>query len=447
MKRTKDQPDKPRVMTNNVKEGSMPTYKRKRKSVVADPPKLLSGKQICSKLHSYASAEALDGKLSEQLQTSPQKAAIARFLKSDAWNCPKGKRTHRKVPIHSGGESNMHASFTSVGAEEHNLHSLRKNNSDESLSSRNFNEKVTGIVTKSDSAVSSIRISASHLDRAKAVQTGMLNCLDSTSIINGLKNLIFGQSLRKSIGPCAIECNTTLSCTKAVNEASLNNRPYVYHRRPCNKNLPKPSLLKDLMRLDEFVRTRNMLEAIALGKPVVAHLWLDSRGQASCLLDEKNNILRDSKREKEIGFSMAVPLARARQCPLLKVIVLGYEIHFKPDIILFGCYQLVPETSTILEYLERLPEKSSSVVETSQKLEATYKKIPDDLLILSCEPLLENGEAVYSSELLLNGIVIQKLEHERHQLFAQFVKEKRKISEEQKQQKEKVKQTLISILL
>lgn len=72
---------------------------------------------------------------------------------------------------------------------------------------------------------------------------------------------------------------------------------------------------------DEFVRTKNMLEAIALGKPVVTHLWLDSCGQASCLLDEKNYMLRDSKKEKEIGFSMPVSLARARQYPLLKVVV------------------------------------------------------------------------------------------------------------------------------
>ncbi|KAG8364360.1 hypothetical protein BUALT_Bualt19G0120700 [Buddleja alternifolia] len=48
------------------------------------------------------------------------------------------------------------------------------------------------------------------------------------------------------------------------------------------------------------------------------------------------------------------------------------------------------------------------------------EKFPDDLLILSCEedydvcvPFLEKGGSVYSSELLLNGIVIQKLEYER----------------------------------
>lgn len=70
---------------------------------------------------------------------------------------------------------------------------------------------------------------------------------------------------------------------------------------------------------DEFVRTRNMLEAIALGKPVVTHLWLESCGQASCLIDERNYILRDAKKEKEFGFSLPVSLARACQHPLLKV--------------------------------------------------------------------------------------------------------------------------------
>lgn len=70
---------------------------------------------------------------------------------------------------------------------------------------------------------------------------------------------------------------------------------------------------------DQFVRTRNMLEAIASGKLVVTHLWLESCGQASCFIDEKNYILRDAKKEKEFGFSMPVSLARASQHPLLKV--------------------------------------------------------------------------------------------------------------------------------
>lgn len=70
---------------------------------------------------------------------------------------------------------------------------------------------------------------------------------------------------------------------------------------------------------DKFARTLNMLEAIALGKHVVTHLWLESCWLAGCLIDEKNYILRDFKKEKEIGFSMPISLARARLQPLLKV--------------------------------------------------------------------------------------------------------------------------------
>lgn len=77
---------------------------------------------------------------------------------------------------------------------------------------------------------------------------------------------------------------------------------------------------------DEFVRTRNMLEAIAFGKPVVTHLWIESCGQASCLIDEKNHILRDAKKEKEFGFCLPVSLAKASQHPLLQVKYLNFML-------------------------------------------------------------------------------------------------------------------------
>jgi hypothetical protein len=72
-----------------------------------------------------------------------------------------------------------------------------------------------------------------------------------------------------------------------------------------------------------------MLEAIASGKPVVTHLWIESCGQANCFIDEKNYILRDTKKEKEFGFSMPASLARAFQHPLLEV-----------DVILCWCHQI-----------------------------------------------------------------------------------------------------------
>ncbi|KAL1320122.1 hypothetical protein HN51_064851 [Arachis hypogaea] len=168
---------------------------------------------------------------------------------------------------------------------------------------------------------------------------------------------------------------------------------------------------------DQFVRTRNMLEAIAFGKPVVTHLWIESCGQASCFIDEKNYILRDAKKEKEFGFSMPVSLARASRHPLLE----GRRVLITPN---------TKPSKEIISTLVRAVQ--GQAMERICRSVLKDNKILDDLLILSCEedyascvPFLEKGVMVYSSELLLNGIVIQKLDYERHCLFAEHVKKTR----------------------
>ncbi|PSR94784.1 PAX-interacting protein [Actinidia chinensis var. chinensis] len=165
---------------------------------------------------------------------------------------------------------------------------------------------------------------------------------------------------------------------------------------------------------DRFVRTKNMLEAIALGKPVVTHLWIDSCGQASCYIDEKNCILRDAKKEKEIGFSMPVSLAQARQNPLLK----GRRVFVTPN---------VKPGKELIESLVKAAH--GQAVDRIQEAVMKNKIFLGDVLIISseqdyalCTPFLDKGAAVYSSELLLNGIIIQKLEFERHQLFEHHLK-------------------------
>ncbi|CAK8530961.1 unnamed protein product [Lathyrus sativus] len=168
---------------------------------------------------------------------------------------------------------------------------------------------------------------------------------------------------------------------------------------------------------DQFVRTRNMLEAIAFGKPVVTHLWIESCGQANCFIDERNYILRDDKKEKEFGFSMPVSLARATQHPLLEGRRVFVTSNIKPS------KEIISSLVTAVH---------GQAVERVGRSALKDHKIPDDLLILSCEedyascvPFLEKGAMVYSSELLLNGIVTQKLEYERHRLFAEHVKKTR----------------------
>ncbi|KAI9195554.1 hypothetical protein LWI28_016010 [Acer negundo] len=168
---------------------------------------------------------------------------------------------------------------------------------------------------------------------------------------------------------------------------------------------------------DNFVRTRNMLEAIASGKPVVTPLWLESIGQVKIHMDEEAFVLRDSKKEREFGFSMPVSLAHARKHPLLQ----GLRVLITPN--------TKPGKETIARLVTAV---HGQAIERMGRSALKDGKVPDDLLILSCEedyeicePFLEKGVAIYSSELLLNGIVTQKLEYGRHRLFADHVKQTR----------------------
>ncbi|XP_039057803.1 uncharacterized protein LOC120201214 isoform X2 [Hibiscus syriacus] len=168
---------------------------------------------------------------------------------------------------------------------------------------------------------------------------------------------------------------------------------------------------------DNFVRTRNMLEAIASGKPVVTHLWLESIGQVNIHIDEEAYVLRDIKKEKELGFCMPVSLARARKRPLLQ----GRRVL------------ITPNTKPGKETISRLVTSvNGQAVEKISSSAMKDDKFPDDLLVLSCEEdyemsvrFLEIGAEIYSSELLLNGIVTQRLDYERHRLFEDHVRRTR----------------------
>ncbi|XP_062179635.1 uncharacterized protein LOC133884294 [Phragmites australis] len=168
---------------------------------------------------------------------------------------------------------------------------------------------------------------------------------------------------------------------------------------------------------DNFFRTRNMLESITLGKPVVTSMWLENCGQAGCFIDERKYILRDAKKEKELGFSMPISLASACKHPLL----LGKRV--------FVTLNVKPSREVVTSLVKA---SSGQPLERVGRSIMREKEVPDDLLVISCEedyqtcaPLLERGASAFSSELVLNGIIIQKLEYQRHHLFADRVKQTR----------------------
>ncbi|XP_057868880.1 uncharacterized protein LOC131075934 isoform X2 [Cryptomeria japonica] len=167
---------------------------------------------------------------------------------------------------------------------------------------------------------------------------------------------------------------------------------------------------------DKFVRTRNMLEAIAAGKSVITHLWLENCGQASYFIDEKKYILRDEKKEKEIGFSMTASLAVAQQNPLLQ----GKRVFVTPS--------TKPEQESIISMVKAANGQVLNGLKGALSKEETMESV----IVISCEedykvciPLLEKGARIYSPEFLLNGIVVQRLDFFRDRLFTDSVKRPR----------------------
>ncbi|KAK3193960.1 hypothetical protein Dsin_025270 [Dipteronia sinensis] len=497
---TNNQSDNPSQRT----EDGILRYRRKMSSrLAADPTRIMSARGRWSELHYNSSAESRNSILGEKEQTYQEVTATASCLKMDIWSHPKQKRTLPKMQSRSNGANNIYVSLAIVNGSQrttedndkttcYNRDMKKKAQSvpggpSQHSSENNVRQKfdktdLEVVISNCESGSTSKKISSGELDRLEAfMQSDKRDGIDCVLFGVEKNHKFVGSSYKHFETTCSGYITTTNNTkSRGTNTLSSNNMSSKKYKHPSKKNLPKSSLLKELIRLggvpksipdfswkdlrrrrdltyvkvlfsqhldddvikqqkkistrlgistatcsmdathfiaDRFVRTRNMLEAIALAKPVVTPLWLDSCGQASCLIDEKNYILRDAKKEKEIGFSMPVSFARASQHPLLK----GRRVFITPNI--------KPHKEMITSLVKLV---HGQVVERSQIPAVKDQKIQDDLLILSCEedhaicvPFLDQGLAPYSSELILNGIVIQKLESERHQLFKSRAKKNR----------------------
>uniref|UniRef100_A0A6N2MCD3 BRCT domain-containing protein n=1 Tax=Salix viminalis TaxID=40686 RepID=A0A6N2MCD3_SALVM len=351
-KRTNGGSANPGVRTGDFMEGSIITYRRKRSHSVAKPSKILTTTGRCPKFCFNTSEGGRINELSQGNLASVKVSTSNSSLKLNVWSYPKASSQYTPFTIADGKDRHK---------KTHNINLPRSSPMKKLI--RFGNPKSSpGFRWK---------------DLRKQRDTAHVRVL-------------FSQHLGDDIIRQQKKILARLGISVASSSADATH-----------------------FVVDRFVRTRNMLEAISLGKPVVTHSWLESCGQASLLIDEKFFILRDAKKEKEIGFSLPVSLARANQQPLLK----GQRVFITPNI--------KPEKEMITSLVNALHGQFlSNTTQIMEKSQIFALKVPDDLLILSCEedhaicvPLLDKGAAAYSSELLLNGIVIQKLEYERHRLF------------------------------
>ncbi|GFZ13695.1 BRCT domain-containing DNA repair protein [Actinidia rufa] len=446
-------------MSDDVMEGS-DLKKRNNNSQNDDMHQVPSVRRKRLKIGLHISEEAAGVKVSQQAEKELGVAPPGSHMKLDVWSYPKGKRKNRNLPHHLKGLSDICLPSTLANGEKGNGYSIESHKKSPGNSERScFNVYSSDNRSSADvcsrSFVMNRKMTALDPDRVQASRKSEEpDHADFTSPTDGVNgniklDILSRRNAKASFPKCPSPCQQyqrlRLGASHSQGRSKLQasaqqksfqispRRDMAYVRVVFSQNLEDDVIKqqkKILARLgssiasccsdathfiaDRFVRTKNMLEAIALGKPVVTHLWIDSCGQASCYIDEKNYILRDAKKEKEIGFSMPVSLVQARQNPLLK----GRRVFVTPN---------VKPGKELIESLVKAAH--GQAVDRIQEAAMKNKIFPGDVLIISseqdyalCTPFLDKGAAVYSSELLLNGIIIQKLEFERHQLFEHRLK-------------------------
>ena len=260
-------------------DGFMIQYRRKRSRVAGDTVEVLSANQGFSKMDFNSSWEARNSKLNQEDQSIQEVTSMTSYLRSNPWRYSRGKRTCRNVRRHSSGP-NMYAPFTTVDGNDRNIHRVESQKRsegidkvkgkagspvyaclhlhstetvpDRSLLGQSFDEPGSaGAISNCESAVINTRMFPTGLCNARALmQSGSLNGKDSSSSAGDAgKNHKLEVLSSKITEPSSSERTITFSSIKGINVASSNGKYYDHYRKPCNKNLPKSSLLKEILRL------------------------------------------------------------------------------------------------------------------------------------------------------------------------------------------------------
>nr|GMD68953.1 uncharacterized protein LOC109160507 isoform X1 [Ipomoea batatas] len=411
-------------------------------------------------MKSGESKKASDSYMNRHQTTCVDEAKIGHKLKLEDWNHPRGKRTRTAMPHNSVGRNNAikcpignnalveitgpHQSGGNCQYSSKKKHSInlpmQYSGGSGSMSVSNCKSAITsdkGISSGRDGNTSRklqpaddlVSIVSDVMSTCRTLNVvPSRNCVELYRFKDSKKGRQRGKSLsRSSLTKELVRLGYTEMLPDFMSKDSRRGKGHANVRVLLSQNLDENIIRRQkkiVARLgfsiasccsdashfvaDKFMRTKNMLEAIAIGIPVVTHLWLESCGQASSFIDEKLFILRDDKKEKEIGFSLPVSLALSRQRPLLRDHRVFITPNVKPTKDMIQSLVSAVQGQVVAE-TEDITTQGEIIVVSSEEDYTT------------CEPLLKKGTAVYSSELLLNGIVTQRLEYDRHQLFKDFM--------------------------
>ncbi|VFQ73927.1 unnamed protein product [Cuscuta campestris] len=336
------------------------------------------------------------------------------------WVHPRGKRTHKGVSRHSSGWNNQYASSTVVSncnsstITDKGIPKCRDGDISANLKhvdSYDLFSIVSSDVVLTDRTINTVS-SGNHIEQYDFKGSKHGRRLSRTFLTKELAKLGHRESLpdfmprnsRRRKG----HTNVKVLLSQGLDKRTIKRQKKIVARL----GFSMASCCSDASHFvaDKFLRTKNMLEAMAIGIPVVTHLWLESCGQANSFINEKMFILRDYKKEREIGFSMPDSLAFSRQHPLLRDHKVFITPNVKPSRCMIQSLVTAVQGQEVAETKDVTTQGGTLVLSSEEDFAA-------------CAPFLKKGIAVYSSELLLNGIVTQKLEYERYRLFNNHVKE------------------------
>ncbi|KAK4281097.1 hypothetical protein QN277_012630 [Acacia crassicarpa] len=426
--RIKDQSSKQTKRNNNFIDGGIVRSKKKKTGLTADPFKLARETEYLKKPSSLFGM-AMKNSWNYQVQVCPRLSTSSSFSSLKSWHYPKGPRGKRKCPdakSYPDAPRNWGTQSIIVNGNERSTISI----------ANHIQRDAEGQDTENEACFPNIH----PLYNAKCIGTGTIGAGREVSNANATcyknhkkpsnknqpKSYRLNELIRLGVSEYAPDLigknlrqrkdtsHVRVLLSQHLDERIMKQQKKILARM--NISLASSPMEATHFVADKFTRTKNMLETMALGKLVVTHLWLESCGQANCVVDEKKYILRDVKKEKEMGFTMPASLARAKQQPLLQGKSVFITPHIKPD------KKVITSLVTAAH---------GQLVDESQIHACKNYEMLNNLLIISteedrelCRPFFRRGIAVYGTELLLSGIVTQKLEFERHQLFANQVARK-----------------------
>lgn len=248
----KDQPSHHTERNISVKEEESIRHKRKEIGLVDDPLKS-DARTKCLELYTNSCGVTRKKRLNHKVQVSPQLSASTSLLRTDSWVYPKrprGKRKRANVQINLDAPT-----ILCIEGKESRVRPTRSLEGQDDVDKSCFPH--TRPLCKT-SSIDNIRC----LLQGNSVQPGSAGDAMNFENLHDMHPLLLAHveiSSNKSVTQSCSEIPATVTPCEGLKISNANHIYNEHHKKPCDKNLPKSSLLKELIRLGVYEATQDLI--------------------------------------------------------------------------------------------------------------------------------------------------------------------------------------------